>query len=235
MTKLDESNFDNTGFEDCNTLNDFVRKIARNSLRVWGDLIETVHDIMGHMFNFESNWDMRDADEDFSPYLYSDLDVMVDTIRLVPDNGTFKVFKCGIVPFPSVNINVNLKISLSRHTPATIEVLIGGISVGDKRGINLHYDVINFCDGLDMYSMGDYQQIYKLGRSNIGKALVALRDEDLSFIFDEIACEGGCLKKFPKFHLIETSEDHPRLICSECHTKYFEELKDDLREGRIKI
>lgn len=229
--KLDESNFDNTGFEDCNTLNDFVRKIARKSLLVWGDSIEMVHDIMGHISTFESNWDLRDHDG-FSPYVQSDLDVMVDSIRLVPDSGTFKVFKCGIVPFPSVNIEVHFKISLSRHTPATIEVSIGGISVGDKRGLNLHYDVINFCDCLDMYSMADYQQIHKLGRFNIGKALAAMRNEDLSFIFDEIRCEGGCLKVFPKFHLIETSEDHPRLICSECHTKYFEELRDDLRKEK---
>ncbi len=228
--KLDKSNFDNTGFEDCITLNDFVRKIARNSLRVWGDLIETVHNIMGHRSNFESDWDMRDADENFSPYLYSDLDVMVDNIMLVPDNGSFKVFKCGIVPYPSIDVEVHLKISLSRHNPATIDISIGGIATNNKRGLNLHYNVIHFCNSLDMYNMADYEQIYKLGRFNIGRALAAMKKEDLSFIFDEFTCEGGCLKKFPKFHLIETSEDHPRLICSECHTKYFEELKDDLRK-----
>ena len=233
--KLDKSNFDNTGFEDCSTLNDFVRKIARNSLRVWGDLIETVHNIMGHMSNFESDWDMRDADENFSPYLYSDLDVMVDNIMLVPDNGSFKVFKCGIVPYPFIDVEVHLKISLSRHNPATIDISIGGISTNNKRGLNLHYDIIHFCDYLDMYNMADYEQIYKLGRSNIGKALAVMKKEDLSSILDEIQCEGECLRKFPTFHLIETSEDHPRLICGECHTKYFEELKDDLREGRIKV
>lgn len=227
--KLDESNFDNAGFEDCNTLNDFVRKIARKSLWVWGDLIETVHDIMGHISTFESNWDLRNHDE-FSPWVYSELDIMVDDIRLVPDNGSFKAFKCGVVPYPSIDIEIHLKVSLSRHTPATIDISIGGISLANERGLNLHYDVINFCDNLDMYSMGDYQEIHKLGRFNIGKALAGMKNEDLSSMFSEMECEGGCLRKFVRFHLIETSEDHPRLICSDCHTKYFEELKDDLRK-----
>lgn len=228
--KTDESNFDNTGYEDCITLNDFVRKIARKSLWVWGDLIETVHNIMGHMSNFESDWDMRDVDEDFSPYLYSDLDVMVDNIMLVPDNGTFKVFQCGIVPFPLIDVEVHLKISLSRHSPATIDISIGGISLCNERGLNLHYDVIHFCDNLDMCSMGDYQQIRKLGRFNIGKALAALRNEDLSSIFDEVRCEGECMRKFTKFHLSETGEDHPRLLCSECHTDYYNILRDRISD-----
>ena len=73
------------------------------------------------------------------------------------------------------------------------------------------------------------------GRRTALKTSAAAEYQDFSVLFEPTMCQGECMRTFPLYHLIETSEEEvntPILICGDCHSLMFERMQERRRRGK---